>query len=334
MEAWVSTELHGFNPRRGAGLRAQQPIASRVAGAKKGRSLAYQQAVTATIWHSDAHLCSTSCALTRLCPGTTQQHCSVEKSLSVDNLFVFLMIFDYFKVPEQYTQRVLKWGILTALLLRGVMIALGVAVVERFRPVLLLFALILVFSAIKMLKPEEDTELSENTILKLATSVRMWACRELDRFGHTRTSDVVPTQGVRKATPLLVVLIMIELSDVIFAVDSIPAVVGITHDPLVVYSSNIFALMALRSLYLILSKSVQSLFYLRHAVALILLFVGVKMSLEFIHVTISAMTSLAVILVLLASGVIASIARGAQGAAKGHSSTSVSTTRHAAFESV
>jgi len=332
MEAWVSTELHGFNPRRGAGLRAQQPIASRVAGAKKGRSLAYQQAVTATIW---SFVFTAVFGLGIIWPFKGSAECLnfftgflVEKSLSVDNLFVFLMIFDYFKVPEQYTQRVLKWGILTALLLRGVMIALGVAVVERFRPVLLLFALILVFSAIKMLKPEEDTELSENTILKLATRY-VDAVEYYD--GERFLTDV---KGVRKATPLLVVLIMIELSDVIFAVDSIPAVVGITHDPLVVYSSNIFALMALRSLYLILSKSVQSLFYLRHAVALILLFVGVKMSLEFIHVTISAMTSLAVILVLLASGVIASIARGAQGAAKGHSSTSVSTTRHAAFESV
>jgi len=140
-------------------------------------------------------------------------------------------------------------------------------------------------------------------------------------------------KGERKATPLLVVLIMIEMSDVIFAVDSIPAVVGITHDPLVVYSSNIFALMALRSLYLLLSKSVQSLHYLRHAVALVLLFVGVKMILDFVHVVVTATTSLAVILLLLGGGVAASLARNAGGNAAQAAAT-MESLRHSAQDSV
>ena len=114
---------------------------------------------------------------------------------------------------------------------------------------------------------------------------------------------------MRKATPLLVVLVCIELSDVMFAVDSIPAVVGITKDPLIVYSSNVFALLALRSLYLLLSKSVQAMYYLKHAVALILLFIGAKMSLEFFHVELPKWVSPAVILALLASGTAASVAR-------------------------
>ena len=234
----------------------------------------------------------------------------VEKSLSVDNLFVFLMLFEYFKVPEALTQRVLKWGILSALVLRGVMIAAGVAVVTRFRPVLLAFALVLVVSAVKMLQPEEEEDLADNGVLKLARRF-VDATDEYD--GEKFFTRV---KGVRKATPLLVVLICIELSDVIFAVDSIPAVVGITKDPLVVYTSNAFALLALRSLYTLLSKSVSALHYLRHAVALILLFVGVKMTAEYFHFEVSSAVSLSVIGALLAMGTIASLVRNRRLAAE------------------
>jgi len=195
----------------------------------------------------------------------------VEKSLSVDNLFVFLMLFEYFKVPDQYTERVLKWGILSALVLRGVMIGIGVAAVQQFRPVLLVFAVILVVSAYKMLAHgDDDEDLHDNAVMKIAR----WCVSATDEYDGDRFFTTV--NGVRRATPMLVVLVCIELSDVLFAVDSIPAVVGITQDAFVVYSSNIFALMALRSLYLILAKSVQQLLYLRHAVAMILGFVGVK----------------------------------------------------------
>jgi len=225
----------------------------------------------------------------------------VEKSLSVDNLFVFLMLFEYFRVPERYTQRVLKWGILSALVLRGFMIAAGVAVVRRFRPVLLVFALVLVVSAIKMLAPEDETDLVDNPVMKFARRF----VKATDKYDGEKFFTI--EKGERRATPLFVVLIMIEISDVIFAVDSIPAVVGISQDPLIVYSSNIFALMALRSLYLLLSKSVETLYYLKHAVALILLFVGLKMTAEFFHFEVSSFASLSVIVLLLTGGTAASL---------------------------
>jgi predicted tellurium resistance membrane protein TerC len=297
--------------RRGAGFRKSAQVGSQGAlPSSKGTSVHYKQAITATVWSIVATIVF---GLGVVWPwkgsGATVDFATaflVEKSLSVDNLFVFLMIFEYFKVPEAHTQRVLKWGILTALLLRGVMIGLGVAVVTRFRPVLLLFALILIVSSYKMLQPEEDSDLADNPVMKIARRlVKATDNYDGDRF-FTRE------RGVRRATPMLVVLVCIELSDVVFAVDSIPAVVGIsqardTHhashhhashhhashtmaptpgpkqDPFVVYTSNCFALLALRSLYTLLAKSVQQLHYLRHAVALILGFVGVKMTLEFFH---------------------------------------------------
>lgn len=239
----------------------------------------------------------------------------VEKSLSVDNLFVFLMLFEYFHVPDEYTERVLRWGIMSALVLRGFMIAMGVAAVERFRPVLLVFAVILIASAYKMLQPENEEDLADNAVMRIAR----WLVDATDEYDGDKFFTKVA--GVRRATPMFVVLICIELSDVLFAVDSIPAVVGITHDPFIVYSSNIFALMALRSLYLILAKSVQQLLYLRHAVAAILGFVGVKMVAEFFEVHISSFASLSVILLLLAAGTAASVAHNRRVAASSGGST-------------
>lgn len=193
------------------------------------------------------------------------------------------MLFQYFKVPEHRTQRVLTWGIMSALVLRGGMIAVGVAAVQRFRHVLLLFAVVLLVSAYKMLGSDEGEEdLSENTVMRIAR----FLVSATDQYDGDRFFTVI--EGQRRATPMLVVLICIELSDVVFAVDSIPAVVGITQDPFIVYTSNAFALLALRSLYLLLSKSIQQLRYLRHAVALILGFVGVKMILDFVDIEISS----------------------------------------------
>lgn len=228
----------------------------------------------------------------------------VEKSLSVDNLFVFLMIFNYFQVPEELTPRVLQWGILSALVMRGVMIAAGVLIIQRFRPVLLVFSLILVVSAAKMLAPEEEeTDLKDNPIVKLAHSM----FSTTDEFDGSKF--FTRRDGTLKATPLLVVLLCVELSDIMFAVDSIPAVVGISQDPLVVYSSNVFALLAMRSLYVLLAKSVSTFYYLKHAVALILFFIGGKMSLEFFEVHVPTWLSPAVILLLLVGGSGASLHR-------------------------
>ena len=291
---------------------AAAPPPRAVAESKGGTYMQQRRAVITTIW---SFVATAAFALGVVLPLKGRQATLdfttgflVEKALSVDNLFVFLMLFDYFKVPEAYTERVLRWGIMSALVLRGVMIAIGVAAVQRFRPVLLAFALILVVSAAKMLQPEaEADDLADNAVMKLAR--RLVAAQ--DEYDGDKFFSTKNPAGVRTATPMLVVLICIELSDVLFAVDSIPAVVGITSDPFVVYSSNIFALMALRSLYQILSKSVQQLHYLRHAVATILGFVGAKMALEFFGVHVSSVLSLGVISGLLALGTLASVARTA-----------------------
>jgi len=307
LNEWHAAKPALARPRRGAGY-AMGGLALRAARRpSKGYSLAYQKAMRATLWSFVATVAFGVCVVLPLrgARGGIDFFTGflVEESLSVDNLFVFLMLFEYFQVPEQYTQRVLNWGILSALVLRGAMLAAGVAIVRKFRPVLLGFALILVFSAVKMLRPEDETDLKDNPVMALARRcVDATDTYDGEKF-FTRVG------GVRKATPLLVVLICIEISDVIFAVDSIPAVVGITQDPLVVYSSNFFALMALRSLYLLLSKSVATLFYLRHAVALILLFVGLKMVAEFYHFEVGPSVSLVVIVLLLVTGTVASLAR-------------------------
>uniref|UniRef100_A0A7S4C0M4 Uncharacterized protein n=1 Tax=Chrysotila carterae TaxID=13221 RepID=A0A7S4C0M4_CHRCT len=291
---------------RGGSLTSRAELLAARRNADKGStSLAYKRAIWATIWSFVATAVFGVAVILPLKGGGGCMNFFtaflVEKSLSVDNLFVFLMLFEYFRVPERYTQRVLKWGILSALVLRGFMIAAGVAVVRRFRPVLLVFALVLVVSAIKMLAPEDETDLVDNPVMKFARRF----VKATDKYDGEKFFTI--EKGERRATPLFVVLIMIEISDVIFAVDSIPAVVGISQDPLIVYSSNIFALMALRSLYLLLSKSVETLYYLKHAVALILLFVGLKMTAEFFHFEVSSFASLSVIVLLLTGGTAASL---------------------------
>lgn len=321
MDSWYSGMTPAPPPMRsrGAALRRRPDMSLPIEG-KGGSNSQHRRAVVNTIW---SFVATAAFALCVLLPWRGRQDTLdfvtgflVEKSLSVDNLFVFLMLFEYFKVPDRYTERVLRWGIISALVLRGIMIAIGVAAVQRFRPVLLVFALILIVSAIKMMKPEEEEDLSENAVMRLAK--RMIAATD-EYDGDKFFTEV---DGKRRATPMLVVLVCIELSDVLFAVDSIPAVVGITQDPLIVYSSNCFALLALRSLYLLLSRSVQQLLYLRHAVALILGFVGVKMVAEYFHYSVPSSTSLAVIIGLLICGTLASLvhnrAAAAGGASNGH----------------
>lgn len=246
----------------------------------------------------------------------------VEKSLSVDNLFVFLMLFEYFKVPEAYINRVLTWGILSAIALRGFMIVLGVAAVQKCRPILLVFAIILVLSSIKMFQDHDEGEaLADNAIMKFAR--RTIKCS--DEYDGDRFFTKV--DGKKVATPLLLVLVCIELSDVVFAVDSIPAVVGITQDTFVVYTSNIFALMALRSLYLILSKAVQDLRYLKPAVALILDFIGGKMILEYFEehhrIHLGSLASLGVVSGILVIGVVSSLIANSRDKQRGIKSGSV-----------
>ena len=234
----------------------------------------------------------------------------IEQSLSIDNLFVFIMLFEYFKVPTELQNRVLSWGISGAIILRGLMIGVGVAALQKFKSVILLFAVILMASSINLLMEKEATDDAlggeggheENLVMKLTKALFPNTTSEL----HGEKFFIVEN-GKRIATPLFLCLIAVELSDFVFAVDSIPAVLGVSKDPLIVYASNIFAIMALRSLYTVVAKAVSSFHYLKPAVALVLGFVGSKMIAEYFHVEIGTGVSLAVICSLLGAGVVASI---------------------------
>jgi len=199
----------------------------------------------------------------------------IEKALSVDNLFVFLVVFRTFRVDEQVQHRVLAWGILGALVMRGLMIAAGAALVTRFDWVIPAFGVFLVYTGLHMLwKRDKQVHFERNPVFRFASS-------------HLRVSKsyhgasfFVRENGQFLATPLLLVLLVIEIADVTFAVDSIPAVFGITRDPYIVYTSNIFAILGLRALYFLLSDLLAYLRYLGIGLALVLIFVGVKMVLD------------------------------------------------------
>ncbi|CAM9167384.1 unnamed protein product [Ectocarpus sp. 4 AP-2014] len=225
----------------------------------------------------------------------------VEQSLSVDNLFVFLMTFDYFQVPLEHQGRVLTWGIVGAILMRGVMIAFGVAAVKRFQWITVVFAAILLVSSYKLLveSEEEDHDLSQNTLVRMSKRL----VGAVDEYDGDRFFTRLGGKGKTVATPLLLCLVCIELSDFVFAVDSIPAVLGISQDPFVVFTSNLFAIMGLRSIYVIIAQAVSQLPYLKPAVALVLGFVGCKMLLEYVHINISTGWSLFVVLSLILGGV-------------------------------
>lgn len=227
----------------------------------------------------------------------------VEESLSVDNLFVFLLIFDYFKVPLEDQNRVLSYGIFGSIVLRGVFIALGAIALEQFKPVLLVFSAILFFSSFKLIleyfsrNEEEDEDLADNAIVKFASGL----IDTTDKYDGDRFFTMV--DGVSKATPLLLCLFVVELTDVVFAVDSVPAVFGVTNDPFIVFTSNMFAILGLRSLYTILASAAAELEYLEPAVAIILGFVGAKLGAEFFGYQVSNEVSLGVISLLLAGGI-------------------------------
>jgi len=221
----------------------------------------------------------------------------VELSLSVDNLFVFVMLFEYFKVPSEYTQRVLTWGIAGAILMRGAMIVAGVAAVRRFRWMTLLFAGVLFLSSVKLLiETDDDCELADNFVVRLSRRL-VGATSEYDgdKFFTTEGLKSNDDRRRRAATPLFLTLVCVELSDVVFAVDSIPAVLGISTDPFVVYSSNVFAIAGLRALYTLVAKAIDSMVYLKPAVCLVLLFISLKMILDYFHYALSTAFSLLVV---------------------------------------
>ena len=197
----------------------------------------------------------------------------IEKSLSMDNLFVFLMLFSFFGVERKYQHEVLFWGIFGALVLRSIFIFAGAAMVERFEWILGLFGLFLIYTGIKMFwhKDDENVDPSKNIFVKLFK--RFFPVTDKMHSGHF----FIVESGRRLATPLFIALIVIETTDVAFAVDSIPAVFSVSHDPFIVLTSNIFAILGLRALYFALAAIAKYFTYLKYGLGIILSFVGVKM---------------------------------------------------------
>ncbi len=227
----------------------------------------------------------------------------IERSLSVDNLFVFLMIFSYFQVPESHQYKVLFWGIVVALLMRAFFIATGLTLIEHFDWIVYLFGAFLIVTGVKMaIRRESKVEPERNPVIRLFI-------RTIPATDHyVGGSFFTRAYGRIMATPLLIVLIAVELTDLVFAIDSIPAVLGVTLDPFVVYTSNVFAILGLRALYFALAGCAHMFHYLNHGVILILIFVGVKMLLSEIYEIPVSIAIGAVALILMVS-VIASVAR-------------------------
>ena len=225
----------------------------------------------------------------------------IEESLSMDNIFVIVLIFNYFAVPKQFQHRVLFYGIVGALIMRGIFIALGTALLAKFEWIIFVFGAMLVITGVRMaFKHDERFDADQNPIVKMVRKI----------FPLTSDFDgkhfFTMQNGRKMATPLLLVLILVEFTDLIFAIDSIPAIFGVTRDPFIVYTSNIFAVLGLRSLYFLLASVIERFHLLKYGLAIILTFVGVKMLIErWVHIPILA--SLAVIVGVLVLSIIASL---------------------------
>ncbi|KAF7113541.1 hypothetical protein RHSIM_RhsimUnG0120200 [Rhododendron simsii] len=243
----------------------------------------------------------------------------LEQSLSVDNLFVFVLIFKYFKVPLAYQNRVLSYGIAGAIVFRLSIILLGSVTLQRFEAVNLVLAAILLYSSFKKFQystldtelakadmklfgsEEEDSDLSDNVIVKTCQKfIPVTSNYDGNRF-------ITLQDGVWKATPLLLTVAVIELSDIAFAVDSIPAVFGVTRDPFIVFTSNLFAILGLRSLYTLISEGMADLEYLQPSIGVVLGFIGCKMILDFFGYHVSTEVSLGVVATTLTTGVLLSL---------------------------
>jgi tellurite resistance protein TerC len=201
----------------------------------------------------------------------------VEKTLAMDNVFVIAMIFGYFAIPRAYQHRVLFWGILGVILLRGIMIGLGATLVAQYSWVLYIFAVFLIFTGIKMMMTDDkEMDISRNPVL-LFLKRRMNVTEELEGNSFfVKRPDPRTGRLVRFATPLFLALVLIEIADVVFAVDSVPAVFAITSDPFIVYTSNIFAILGLRALYFALAAIIHRFHYLKYALSVLLIFIGSK----------------------------------------------------------
>ena len=225
----------------------------------------------------------------------------IEESLSIDNIFVIVLIFQYFAVPAQYQHRVLFWGILGALVMRGLFIGLGAALLARFEWIIYIFGALLIVTGVRMaVKQDEEFDAEQNPVVKAVRRVLPLT------DGYRGKHFFVVEDGKRYATPLLLVLLLVEATDLIFAIDSIPAIFGITRDPFLVFTSNIFAVLGLRSLYFLLASVVTKFWMLKYGLAIILTFVGAKMLLEsWIHIPI--LLSLGVVILLLAISIAGSL---------------------------
>ena len=233
----------------------------------------------------------------------------IELSLSVDNLFVFILIFSYFKVPAKYQHRVLFWGVMGALVMRITMIALGAALIERFHWIIYLFGVFLIYTGIKMMRQDEtEVQPEDNPVVRFVTRY----------VPVTRTYDgekfFTEVNGRRMGTLMLLVLITVEVTDLVFAVDSIPAIFGITTNTFIVYTSNVFAILGLRSLYFLLAGIIEKFHYLKIGLSIVLAFVGVKMLSEelveqYLHLGKESIItiSLGVVAAVLIGSVVASV---------------------------
>jgi len=227
----------------------------------------------------------------------------IEKALSVDNLFVFLVIFRLYHVEERVQHRVLAWGIIGALIMRGIMIAIGAELVSKFQWVLLVFGAFLVYTGIRMLQTKEkDVHYEKNPLFRFASRhLPVTKTYEGERF-------VVKQNGRRMFTPLFLVLLIVEITDVTFAVDSIPAIFGITRDAFIVYTSNVFAILGLRALYFLLADILEYFRYLSIGLAAVLIFVGGKMIADpWVHISVTL--SLGIVATLLIAALLFSLIR-------------------------
>jgi len=226
----------------------------------------------------------------------------IEQSLSLDNLFLFLIIFSNFGIGASYQKRVLNYGIIGAIFLRLIFVVIGVQVVNQFHWILYIFGLILLYTGVNILvKKEEHKDYKKSHLLKVISKFIPFTDNlEGERF-FVRKNKVI------YATPLFAILILIEVSDIMFAIDSIPAIFSITTNIFIVYTSNIFAIMGLRSLYFLLEKVNGAFKFVKYGVAMILVFTGVKLSILFFHIEISILWSIGIIALILAVSIIVSV---------------------------
>ncbi|TRO18506.1 TerC family protein [Ectopseudomonas mendocina] len=232
----------------------------------------------------------------------------IEKSLSMDNVFLMAMIFSFLAIPRQYQHKVLFWGIMGVLVLRAIMIGLGAALIHEFDWILYLFGAFLFFTGVKMLfsKLDDAPDLQNNVLVKFLRK-HLRVTDELHGQRFFVRQDDGQGRSVLWVTPLFLALILIECADLVFAIDSVPAIFAITQDPFIVYTSNIFAILGLRALYFALAALIHRFAYLKYALALVLVFIGVKIFLVGIIGKIPAVVSLSVTLGLLVGGVLLSL---------------------------